>query len=314
MASNPRAYCLQHEVADAAAPRVTRILRLLFAEGRKALSIERYLNVPMALHAHLARVTVGMERDLTAVLLSVLRQSGAQLAEDFPKAMAKRAEFGPAGTLEFRFDLTNPAAVEWAQTRAAMLVTGVHAQTRAAIQDILSRGFRAGLTPKEMARLIREVVWLTARDARAVFRYHQAAFKADPKRAAKRVATYAQRLHRHRAEMIARTETMAASNQGQLEVWRQARDDGVLGPEARKVWILTPDERLCPICAAIPTMAENHAIPIQHMFATDVGPLLAPPAHPSCRCTLALVFPPYPDLPGETAPGTPKRRRLAPAL
>ena len=70
-----------------------------------------------------------------------------------------------------------------------------------------------------------------------------------------------------RAQVIARTEILRASNQGALAVYQQY---GV----KRVMWLAAADERTCPICGAL------H----RKLFPIEQIPFGAPPAHPRCRC------------------------------
>jgi SPP1 gp7 family putative phage head morphogenesis protein len=88
-----------------------------------------------------------------------------------------------------------------------------------------------------------------------------------------------------RAETIARTETMRASNQGQQELWAQAEDAGLLTGKEEQEWIVTPDDRLCPICEPM----DGVTAPMGGSFRLNTGEVVdGPPAHPNCRCTIAL--------------------------
>jgi SPP1 gp7 family putative phage head morphogenesis protein len=75
-----------------------------------------------------------------------------------------------------------------------------------------------------------------------------------------------------RAGMIAQTEVSRASSAATLDTYL---DQGV----STKVWLVSPDERVCPVCLA--AEAEG-AIPLTQAFDSGVD---APPAHPRCRCT-----------------------------
>lgn len=189
----------------------------------------------------------------------------------------------PAGTLRFSLDRTNTEAVQWAKTRAARLVTEVTAEARAAIRVVVERAFVEGLPPREAARLIRSIVGLTERDALAVMN-RQVALMArgvSPSRAQLMAERYAGTLHRRRALVIARTETMAASNEGQQQLWNQAVRAGHLEATLRKEWIVTDDERTCDVCMPL----EGTTVPLQEPFP-DFG---NPPAHPQCRCTIGVA-------------------------
>jgi len=127
---------------------------------------------------------------------------------------------------------------------------------------------------------------------------------------------YGERLSRYRARMIARTETIAASNEGQRQLWLQAERDGLLqGNEARE-WIFTPDKRSCPICSQM----SGVLVPINKPFVLPTGvAVMGPPAHPQCRCSVGLTSkpvsasrptpwlngPPPPVVPTPTPVGTP---------
>lgn len=70
-----------------------------------------------------------------------------------------------------------------------------------------------------------------------------------------------------RAEVIARTEILRASNQGALYVYQQYQ-------VKRVNWLTAMDERVCPRCGPL-----NHKL-----FPIDQIPGRAPPLHPRCRC------------------------------
>lgn len=185
------------------------------------------------------------------------------------------------GTLWFGFDQTNPQAIQWARLRSAQLVTAISDDARAAIRRLVGEAFESGIPPRELAGLIRNTIGLTERDALAVMnrQLKLMAQGMSPERAAALAKKYADQLHRARALMIARTETMAASNEGQQELWRQAVDAKQLSKSMRKQWIATGDERTCPTCGPL----DGTTVPVLEDF-----PLGNPPAHPLCRCTIGL--------------------------
>lgn len=202
----------------------------------------------------------------------------------------------PAAVLELRFDITNPEAVRWAETRSANLVAGLVGEsgeaTKQQIQRAVTRAFNEGVPPRQLAREIKTMVGLTDRDTRAVERYRaglEKTIKPEAVRREQRIENqadrYAAKLLNRRAENIARTETMLSSNRGQQELWRQAKEQDLLGDRVQK-WLITPDDRLCPICAqmrgerAFAELGENFDVP-------GIGLVSGPPAHPSCRCSLS---------------------------
>lgn len=81
-----------------------------------------------------------------------------------------------------------------------------------------------------------------------------------------------------RSEMIARTETIRASNEGNLEGYRQS------GVVEYKMWLCAPDERTCEVCS---DLADMDPIGLDDTYETDEGGVDGPPAHPRCRCAIA---------------------------
>lgn len=183
------------------------------------------------------------------------------------------------------FDVTNPRVTEWIRAHSAELVTQIGADSRQAIRDLVAMAYQDGISAQALGRMIRQSIGLTTRQARAVARM-RARMVADGKRADMIEAAaekYAARLLRQRAEMIARTELIKAETQGQLLLWQQQIDAGMLPADVRKEWIVTPDDRLCPECQDF----DGATVPVSSDF---VGGPDGPPLHPNCRCALRLVF------------------------
>ena len=55
-----------------------------------------------------------------------------------------------------------------------------------------------------------------------------------------------------RSRLIARQETMTASNRGVQVMWEQASTAGQIPVSIKRKWIVTLDDRLCRICIGIP--------------------------------------------------------------
>lgn len=109
-----------------------------------------------------------------------------------------------------------------------------------------------------------------------------------PEEIDKMVSRYQERMIKARAQTIARTESLRATNVGVAETWRQAIADGkVDGNLVRKQWVLAKDERTCAECHGIAKAQPKRGIPLDALFQNPKGrgPLKFPPAHPSCRCT-----------------------------
>jgi hypothetical protein len=202
------------------------------------------------------------------------------------------------------FDKTNPKASFWALNESAALVTEVGAGTKRAIREIMYQAFEQGMPPRTAARLIRETVGLTERQAMAVMRVHSELKDADDalimmgkmrvrvppgglsaSRVEELTERYSTRALNYRAKMIARTETIASSNEGQRQLWEQATDQGLLTGNELREWIVTPDDRLCEFCEPM----EGALAGITDKFETELGEIMGPPLHPNCRCAVGLT-------------------------
>ncbi|HYU42113.1 MAG TPA: phage minor head protein [Vicinamibacteria bacterium] len=162
------------------------------------------------------------------------------------------------------------------------MVVGISRETRLALRSAIARAIRDGIPPVEAARMIRSMIGMTQRQAMATMNYRESLIELGhaPARVAALVDKYAARKIRERALVIARTEVMGALNAGQVAAWRDAQAKGLLSAGAMKEWITTDDERLCSICEAV----DGETVALDEPFSED-----GPPAHPSCRCTIALA-------------------------
>lgn len=188
----------------------------------------------------------------------------------------------------FDFKTMNPRAHEWAQEYAGELVTLMDEHQKHALRQIISDGFTQGLTRRDISRrLIYDGLGLNARQAASLGKYQlqlQAA-GVGKETLIRKTQRHRDKLLRQRATMIARTETMRASNMG-VQLGLEARiAKGALDPaKARKIWIVTHDDRTCPYCFAL----EGQLQPVHAPFVSEThGTTLVPPIHPLCRCAIA---------------------------
>ena len=85
---------------------------------------------------------------------------------------------------------------------------------------------------------------------------------------------------KQRAELIARTEIITASRKGNQELWQQAREQGLIGPEAVQKW--NANAGACDECAVL----DGETAPLGEPFP---GGSYGPTLHPACRCSLTLL-------------------------
>ena len=185
---------------------------------------------------------------LEKLLLGVVGKSGESAAKRLEKLLPSRAL--RALQVDFAFDITNPLATEWAREHAAELIEGISETTRGYIRELIEAAFEEQIDVRELADTLAEALGDAAR-----------------------------------AETIARTETITASNQGQILAWEQAKEEGLLGGNEKKVWIVTPDDRLCPICEPL----DGVTVGFSETFDVEGEALEGPPAHPNCRCAVGLT-------------------------
>lgn len=102
----------------------------------------------------------------------------------------------------------------------------------------------------------------------------------------KKVAREAEKKLRYRHTMIARTETMNALNQGNLEVINQAEEQGLIVPgETVKVWVTAPQDQ-DDVC----TEMDGEEVPMGQPFTLPDGTEVDIPSetHPNCNCSMEI--------------------------
>lgn len=182
------------------------------------------------------------------------------------------------------FDITNPRAVEFMRKFGAELVTAVTNETRAGIRAAMLDAFNKGEGGYTAARRIRGSIGLTRRQGLALQRYRRE-LEAEglPSRVVdKRVGRYSKKLHKYRADRIARTELNRAANQGELEGWRQLADKRYIDRDrSKKCWMSFIDKRTSEYCIT----HDGYCVSLNETFPEGHD---APPAHPHCRSTIYL--------------------------
>jgi SPP1 gp7 family putative phage head morphogenesis protein len=266
-------------LADGLEPRLRRQFLAAVAKLQGRISL-----AALARAVELGGLTIALSQALNAWPRD-LQPAVRTLNDAFAEAAKRTAKTLPAPLrLRTSFTLTNPFAVQAADTGTARMVREVTQKTRRAIQETIARAIREGIPPKVAAKTIAPLVGLTNRQAQAVLnaraRLMVKGLSGD--RLIAQTTRYAQRLLRLRAETIARTEIIRASNDGQLALWRRARANGFLDSTARKRWITAQDERLCELCRPL----QGVEVPLDQAFP---GGVQAPPRHPRCRCAVVLT-------------------------
>lgn len=244
-------------------------------------TVLRTLDLPGKLSAAMSGVSLPPETPGVTAQLQALYLAAGERATALLPAQAR---------VGMRFDLLNPRAVDWLRTYSFDLIREVTAPTVEAIRNVLVRGFTEGVTARNMAREIREVVGLTGRMEQAVHNRRRDLEQEgrSPEQVERMTARYRQQMLNRRALNIARTEAVRASNEGALEQERQMQEAGLLGMDVLRYWVVTRDDRLCEHCMAVPGMNPD-GVPLDKPFQTPFGEKMAPPLHPQCRCVFRTV-------------------------
>lgn len=255
------------------------------------------------------RLTEAVEGTLGPMFVEAARSVLDDLGIEVEKAVGDSSPGFEANVdITVRFDLTNPAAVDFARGRAGELVTQIGTSARQGIRQIVTRALAEGLTRREVARLVRAAgVGLHSRYSNAVVAMHDREVSRlarehpswSPGRVAdeagRRSSRYADRLLRSRSRTIARTELLTASNQGKLAGWQEAANRNVLDPTLmEREWRTGPTSLSgispCPVC----TPLHGTRAPFGQPFSNGA---MMPPAHVNCRCTAVVVTPEHPAAP-----------------
>ena len=221
-----------------------------------------------------------------------------------------------AVTVTASFDLTNQNSIAALQAYTFNLITGLTAESKEAIRQVIVRAFQEGGSPAEQARMIRDVIGLTPTQEKAIANYRSALEggstselqdalsrslrdgRYDPSllsamqsgvslsqdKIDAMVGRYSQRFLAYRATAIARTETIRASMVGQDALWQQAVENGHLPDNVLRRWVTSLDNRACPVCRDL----DGETAELGEEFLPDIE---RPPAHPSCRCSLVIELP-----------------------
>jgi len=273
---------LLHRVADSKLDKVKRAFLLAIAATQEKVVVARMAEALQA--GDLASVENMIDWAVFGAGLVTVKEVFQEIVGEVGKATARG--LSKKLKVELRFDLLNPRAVEFINRHTGDLITQITDESRQAIRAIVRRAFEEGGHPYQQARRIRNYIGLTERQMRAVDNYWRR-LAEDGTRPLKRVnemaENYAKRLLRRRAELIARTETMKASCEGQRMAWSQAVEQDLLDPgEVEREWIYTPDERACDLCEEM----DGKRAPLD---GTYEGGITGPPLHPACRCCESIA-------------------------
>jgi hypothetical protein len=311
-----------HDIADSAAPEVRRrfldaikAIRGTVKEAKLRAALETG-NIDTVMEVlGLDRALGPIEPGLLKPLEATAREAGGAALDATPAI----ADAVRGGQLAMRFDAINPHTVQSVRTYGFNLIRQVSDDTRDGIRAIVANAMEFGGHPSEQARQIRSLIGLTENQADAVANFRRLLEARDPEALTRglrdrrfdstllrvlgdegvddlsaeqidrMVERYASRMLDFRANTIARTETISAARIGTQNAWVQATENGLLDrADVRQGWMVTPDDRLCIYCAAVPALNPD-GVRLGEQFITPLGPVDGPTLHPQCRCIVYLM-------------------------
>jgi len=296
-----------HRVADKYLDKVASAYVDGFEALRNSIDVDALAKVEdiRQMPQHIAWTSFSKKMDSAYLLAGlILSDAGLVAAKYMPEqlkltvtkaAKLKIPKVGLTGeglNLEGSFNMRNPRAVQWSVDHVGENIRQADDATKAGVNEIITHALNFGGHPRETARQIRQYIGLTENQIKGILNY-QAKLDQSGRSKARvdaMVDSKIRRKVRERALTISRTETIAASCAGQQLHWEDQLDKGYLNKiDTMKEWIVTPDDRLCPICSAM----AGQKVDIDASF--DFGNK-APPRHPRCRCAIGLVERPGQEL------------------
>jgi len=186
------------------------------------------------------------------------------------------------------FDINNPRVSKYISSEIGKRITNLSRETKGSVMDIVRGAVfdinQYGIPHRKAAKNLIGDIGLNQPQANALLNYREKLKAANIplQDYEKMVGKYRDKLLRDRAEMVARTEAMDAANTGEIEVWNQAADQGLVDPDkSTKTWEAGGGS--CEICQAM----DGVTVPINDPFILPDGDsVYAPPAHPNCSCTI----------------------------
>lgn len=189
----------------------------------------------------------------------------------------------------------NPEAVLWAQRQAGRVTDNLSLGAQDQVRRVTVRGLKEGWHPHRTALEIARFLPLLPAQEEACRRLEGSLRKQGrPERLVQStVAAAARQAAEQRAVTIARTEMMAAHNNGLDQLWSKARHAGLLPPVAQRRWIITSAcRKTCVTCRQMVGDAALAEIGMPFRVPNPGGGYTAvdtPPLHPRCRCTTGIV-------------------------
>jgi hypothetical protein len=295
---------ITRRIADEQKPKIKRALRAAISDFRRSIDLEAFKRELRSGSQMGARRAFPRKRyedalrkafEAIATCYEEAGKAGARQVHNLTLHARRRGRVRkdtPGFGGQYAFDRFTPEVQEALRQLQDAFIGGLSQEAADAVEQALYDGMVEGWSADEIAQEIRAVIGLNDRQASAVDNY-RAGLEARGDITAEEIGglvdNYVEASLDYRAEMIARTESIRSANLGLHDGYEQAIDRGLFPHEAvRRYWQVAIDEATCPVCLAIPDDNED-GVEVGEAFETEDGPIMDPPVHPNCRCSVTYV-------------------------
>jgi hypothetical protein len=220
------------------------------------------------------------------LLPPLFREAVERTALALIPATAASLEMPP---LSIAFNVAAPEVLQAIDLYAGEQIVAIGERTRMAVRQVIREGFTSGGGMSTQIRGLKEILGLTPAQARGIRNLRARLERAGATRQEieQQAGAAARKALRLRVRTIARTESISATSLGQQALWEQLAREGLVTDEYKRHWIITPDDRLCARCQAIPRL-NPAGVGLNEPFVSENGTIFLPPLHSACRCAVSL--------------------------
>jgi hypothetical protein len=219
----------------------------------------------------------------------------SKIAESLNMAGSRTINLLPSPTQDtLRWDFNNPNIRNYLNEVTGRLIVNIRSDTMGTVQRAVQRSFTHGASVRDVSKQIKDTIGLHPIYENAVINYElkMRASGLPSDTIEQRVDAYSDRLLEARAKTVAKTEVRQATNYGQLSVWQQAQQQGLIDKGSKKVWVtckecITKTPSPCDLCAPM----DGEEVDIGDYWTLDDGTVCETPsdAHPNCNCGMTIA-------------------------
>lgn len=290
---------------------ITRFRRDI-AKGQldRAFNLQSYGQLMMALpYKHFDRATAKASRRVAAIIPTTAEavrhgiaggvRGGAAYdplftrplnfdGADVAPAPSRRANY-EADAFARRMDATNPQLYRHTAERKDKYLQDLILPSREQVFDIAGRASIEGWDTDTTTEALSQIVGLNGRQQVALNNKRTKLIEGgyDDAYISEQMQKQSDAYLAQRLQTIAVTEVRAATGAAQLEAWYAMQDQGLIGPDAQKQWVVGAEDACPKICFPI----DGQIVPLREDFILGNGKPCAMGglAHPRCRCSAILL-------------------------